>query len=148
MRKNSQYVVQIPSPEINLDLGATVQQLFALSSVNSASNRDKDKYHVDDIKDPTPCTLLYLKDRTSRTIKVAKATVMPSRIHHGQLILAEYAMVEVIAIREGCEFEDLDHPDEDEGIENWLMLKGLSFSGPAKILLSKLVHRRLFCHEA
>jgi hypothetical protein len=83
MRKNPQYVVQIPSPEINLDLGATVQQLFAPSSVDSAPNRDKDKYHVDDIKDPTPCTLLYVKDRTPRTIKVAKATVMPSHIHHG-----------------------------------------------------------------
>jgi hypothetical protein len=49
--------VQLPSPEINLDLGATVQQPFALSSVSSAPNRDKDKYHVDDFKDPTPCTL-------------------------------------------------------------------------------------------
>jgi hypothetical protein len=58
MRKNSQYVVQMPIPEINLDLGATVQELIALSSVSSAPNRDKDKYHVDDIKDSTPCTLM------------------------------------------------------------------------------------------
>jgi hypothetical protein len=34
------------------------------------------------------------------------------------------------------------------GLRNWLMLKGLSFSGLAKILLSKLIHRRLFCHGA
>jgi hypothetical protein len=36
MRKNLQYVMQIPSSEINLDLGATVQQYFALSSADSA----------------------------------------------------------------------------------------------------------------
>jgi hypothetical protein len=34
------------------------------------------------------------------------------------------------------------------GLRNWLMLKGLSFSSPAKILLSKLVRRGLFCHGA
>jgi hypothetical protein len=39
--------MQIPSPKINLDLGATVQQPFALSSDDSAHNRDKDKYSVD-----------------------------------------------------------------------------------------------------
>jgi hypothetical protein len=44
----------MPILEINLNLGATVQQPFAVSSVGSASNRDKDKYHVDDIKDLTP----------------------------------------------------------------------------------------------
>jgi hypothetical protein len=50
MRKNSQYVVQMPTPEINLDLGATIQT-FALSSAGSTPNRDK--YPVDDIKDHT-----------------------------------------------------------------------------------------------
>jgi hypothetical protein len=34
------------------------------------------------------------------------------------------------------------------GLRNWLMLKGLSFSGLAKILLSKHIHHRLFCHGA
>jgi hypothetical protein len=34
------------------------------------------------------------------------------------------------------------------GLRNWLMLNELLFSGPAKILLSKLVHRRLFRHGA
>jgi hypothetical protein len=34
------------------------------------------------------------------------------------------------------------------GLRNWLMLKGLSFSGPAKILLSKLIRCQLFHHRA
>jgi hypothetical protein len=70
-------------PEINLNLGATVQP-FAPSSVGSAQNRYKDKYPVDDIKDPIPCTLMYVKGKTSRTIKVIEATVMPSHILHGR----------------------------------------------------------------
>jgi hypothetical protein len=64
----------MPILEINLNLGASVQP-FAPSSAGSAPNRDKDKYPVDDIKDPTPCTIMYVKGRTSRTIKVAEATV-------------------------------------------------------------------------
>jgi hypothetical protein len=66
---------------------------------------------MDDIKDPTPCTLMYVKYRTSRTIEVAKATVMPSRILHGWPIPTKCAVVEVTTIREGHEFEDLDYPD-------------------------------------
>jgi hypothetical protein len=92
-------------PEINLDLGATVQQPIALSSADSATNRDKDKYPMVDIKDPTPCTLMYVKGRTSRTIKVAEATVMPSHILHGRPVPIECAVVEVTTIREGREFE-------------------------------------------
>jgi hypothetical protein len=61
MRKNPQYVVQMTSSEINLDLSATIQQPIALSSADSAPNRDKDKYPMDDIKDPTPCTVMYVK---------------------------------------------------------------------------------------
>jgi hypothetical protein len=74
----------MPSLEINFDLGATVQQPIALNSIGSAAKRDKDKYPVDHIKDPTPCTLIYVKGGTSRAIEVAKATVMPSRIHQGR----------------------------------------------------------------
>jgi hypothetical protein len=136
------------SSEINLGLGVTVQQPFALSNAVSAPNRDKDKYPMDDIKDPTPCTLMYVKGRTSRTIKVAEATLMPIHILHGRPVPTECAVVEVTTIREGHEFEDLDYPDEDEGIEKLVMLKGLSFSGPAKILLSKPVCRLLFHHGA
>jgi hypothetical protein len=137
MRKNPQYVVQIPSPEINLDLGATVQQPFALSSAGSAPNRDKDKYPVDEIKDPTPCTLMYIKGRTSRTIKIAEATVMPSRILHGCPVPAECAVVEVTTIREGHEFEDLDYPDEDEEIEKLVDHKGTFILWPHKDIIVK-----------
>jgi hypothetical protein len=38
MRKNPQYVVQMTSSEINLDLSATIQQPIALSSADSAPN--------------------------------------------------------------------------------------------------------------
>jgi hypothetical protein len=60
---------------------------------------------------------MYVKGRTSRTIEVAEPTMMPSHIHHGWPIPAECAVVKVTTIREGHEFEDLDYPDEDEGIE-------------------------------
>jgi hypothetical protein len=138
----------MPSPEINLDLGATVQQPFAPSNVGSAPNRDKDMYPMDDIKDPTPCTLMYVKGRTSRTIKVAKDTVMPSRIHHGRPVPAGCVVVKVITIREGHEIEDIDYLMKMRGLKNRLMLKGLLFSGPAKISLSKSICRRLFHHGA
>jgi hypothetical protein len=107
----------MPIPEINLDLSATVQP-FALSNAGSTPNKDKDKYHVDDIKDPTPCTLMYVKDRTSRTIEVAEPTVMPSCILHGRLVLAECAVVEVTMIREGCEFETLTILMKRRGLTN------------------------------
>jgi hypothetical protein len=72
---------------------------------------------VDDIKDPTPYTLMNVKGRTSTTIEVAKATVMPSRILHGRPVQVECAVVEVTTIRKGREFEDLDYPNEEVGIE-------------------------------
>jgi hypothetical protein len=137
MRTNLQYVVQMPSPEINLDLGATVQQPFAPSSVGSAPNRDKDKYPMDDIKDPTPCTLMYVKGKTSRTIEVAKATVMPSRILHGRPVPTDCAVVKVTTIREGHEFKDLDYPDEDEGIEKLIDAKGTFILWPHKVIIVK-----------
>jgi hypothetical protein len=79
---------------------------------------------VDDIKDPTPCTLMYVKGRISRTIEVVEATVMPSRILHGRPVPTECAVVEVTTNREGREFEDLDYPDKDEGIEKLVDAKG------------------------
>jgi hypothetical protein len=124
MRKGPQYVVQMPIPEINLDLGATVQQPIAPISAGFAPNRDKDKYHVDDIKDPTPCTLMYVKGRTSRTIEVVEATMMPSRILHGHPVPTECVVVKVTTIRDGREFKDLDYPEEDEGIETLVDAKG------------------------
>jgi hypothetical protein len=112
--KNPQYVVQMPILEINLDLSDTVQP-FTLSSVGSTPN--KDKYLEDDIKVPTPWTPMYIKGRTTRIIKVAEGIVMPSHIFNGPSVPIECAVVEVTTIREGREFEDLDYPNEEEGIE-------------------------------
>jgi hypothetical protein len=133
-------------PEIKLDLGATVQP-FAPSSVGSSPNKDKDKYPMDDIMDPIPCTLMYVKGRISRTIEVAEANVMYSRILHGRHIPAECAVVDVTMIKEGYEFEETTLM-KMRGLRNWLMLKGLSFSRPTKILLSKTICHRLFHHGA
>jgi hypothetical protein len=107
MRKNTQHVVSMPLQEINLDLSNNVQP-FPMSSAGSAPNEDKDKYPMDDIKDPTPCTLMYVKGRTSRTIEDAEATMMPSRILHSRPVPAKCTVLEVTIIREGCEFEDLE----------------------------------------
>jgi hypothetical protein len=120
----------MPSPEINLDFGATVQQSFALSSADSTTNRDKDKYPVDDIRDPTPCTLMYVKGRTLRTIEVAEA--QPICIFHGRPVPVKCAVVEVTTIREGHEFENLDYPDEEEGIEKLIDAKGTFILWPRK----------------
>jgi hypothetical protein len=76
--------------------------------------------HRDDeeeINESTLCTLLYVKGRMLRTIKVVDAIVMTTRIMHGRPILSECAVVEVTTIREGHEFEDLDYPNEEKGIE-------------------------------
>jgi hypothetical protein len=126
----------MPILEINLDLGVTIQP-FALSSVGSTPNKDKDKYHVDYIKDPSPCTLIYVKGRTSRTIQVAEATMMPSRILHCRPILVECVVVEVTTIREGREFEDLNYPNEEEGIENLVDVKGTFILWPHKDIIVK-----------
>jgi hypothetical protein len=72
---------------------------------------------VDDINELTPCTLLYVKGRTLRTIEVDDAIMMATHIMHGQPIPSECAVVKVTTIREGHEFEDLHYPDKEEGIE-------------------------------
>jgi hypothetical protein len=79
MRKKPQYIVQVHVPEINLDVSSAVQP-FTLSSAGSAP--DNQKYPVDDIKEVTPCTLLYVKGRTLRTVEVADAIVLPGHIFH------------------------------------------------------------------
>jgi hypothetical protein len=93
---------------------------------------------VDDIKDPTPCTLMYVKNRTSRTIKVIEATVLPSRILHGRPVPAECVVVEVTTISEGREFEDLDYPNEDEGIEKLVDAKGIFILWCCKDIIVKI----------
>jgi hypothetical protein len=103
----------------------------APSSVGSAP--DNKKYHVNDINESTPCTLLYVKGRTLRTIEVADAIVMATHIMHGRSVPLECAVVEVTMIREGREFEDLDYPDEERGLRSWKMLKEISSYDPVKI---------------
>jgi hypothetical protein len=127
----------MPSPEINLDLGATVQQPLAPNSAGSAPNRDKDRYPMDDIKHPTPCTLMYVKGRTSRTIEVIESTVMSGHIHHGWPVPAECPVVEVTTIREGHEIDDIDYLDEDEGIEKLVDAKGTFILWPHKDMIVK-----------
>jgi hypothetical protein len=88
---------------------------------------------VDDINEPTPCTLLSVKGRMLRTIEVADAIVMATRIMDGRPIPSECLVVEVTTIREGCEFEDLDYPDKEEGIEKLKDAKGNFIQWPIKI---------------
>jgi hypothetical protein len=114
-----------------LDIGTAPPPVVpALSSAGSAP--DQQKYLVDDINEPTPCTLLYVKGRTLRTIEVADAIMMTTRIMHGQPIPSECAMVEVTTIREGREFDDLDYPDGEEGIEKLKDAKENSSYGHVK----------------
>jgi hypothetical protein len=49
----------------------------------------------------------------------------------------ECAVVEVTTIREGCEFEDIDYPDEDEGIEKLVDAKGTFILWPRKDIIVK-----------
>jgi hypothetical protein len=77
LRKHPELVMQVPVPEVNLDIGTG----FTPSSAGSAL--DKQKYPVDGIMEATPCTLLYVKGRTLKTIEVADAIVMSGRIMHG-----------------------------------------------------------------
>jgi hypothetical protein len=59
-----------------------------------------------------------------RTIEVADTIVMATRIMHGRSTPSECGVVEVTMIIEGLEFEDLDYPDEEEGIEKLKDAKG------------------------
>jgi hypothetical protein len=76
------------------------------------------------MNEPTPYTLLYVKGRTFRTIKVADAIVMATRIMRGRPIPSEYVVVKVTMIRKDHEFEDLDYPDKVEGVEKLKDAKG------------------------
>jgi hypothetical protein len=111
-------------PQVNLEVDtATPQVVPVLSSAGSAP--DNQKYPVNDINEPTTCTLLYVKGMTLRTIEAANAIVMTTHIIHGRPIPSlECAVVGVTTIREGCEFEDLDYIDEEEGIEKPKDAKG------------------------
>jgi hypothetical protein len=128
MRKHPDIIIsQVSVLQINLDIGTE----FTSSSAGSAS--DHQKYHVDDINEPTPCTLLYVKGRTLRTIKVADSVVMATRIMHGRPIPSESIVIQVTMIKEGREFKDLDYPDEEEEIEKLKDAKGNFILWPVKI---------------
>jgi hypothetical protein len=92
---------------------------------------------MDDIKEATPCTLLYVKGRTLKIIEVANAIVMSGRIMHDQSTTSECALVEVTTIREVREFEDLDYPNEEEGIEKLKDAKDNSILWPRKNIILK-----------
>jgi hypothetical protein len=112
MRKHPDIIIsQVSVSQINLDIRTALPRVVpAPSSANTTP--DHQKYLVNDINEPTPCTLLYVKGRMLRTIEVADAIVMATRIIYGWHIPLECAVVEVTMIREGHEFEDLDYPDE------------------------------------
>jgi hypothetical protein len=134
MRKNSQYVVQVYVPEINLDVGGAVQPSTPSSASFAPGNQ---KYPMDDIKEATPCTLLYVKGRTLRIIEVADAIVLPGRIFHSRSVPSECVVVEVTTIRECHEFKDLDYPNEEEGIEKLKDAKGDFILWPRKDIILK-----------
>jgi hypothetical protein len=124
-------------PQINLDIGtASPRVVPAPSSVGSAP--DHQKYHVDDINEPTTCTLLYVKGRALRIIEVADAIVMTTHIMHGRPISSECAVVEVTMIREGPKFYDPDYPDKEEGIEKLKDAKGNFILWPRKDIILKI----------
>jgi hypothetical protein len=113
MRKHPHIIIsQVSIPQIILDIG-TAQHPVVLPPSNTGSAPDQHKYHVDDIIEPTPCTVLYCKGRTLRTIEFVDAIVMATCIMHGRPIPSESAVLKVTTIREGLELEDLDYPDEE-----------------------------------
>jgi hypothetical protein len=137
MRKKPDIVVsQVSIPQINLDIGiASPRVVLALSSAGSTP--DHQKYLVGDINEPTPCTLLYVKGRTLRTIEGADAIVMATHIMHGWSVPSECAVIEVTTIREGHEFEDLDYPDEKEGMKKLKDAKGNFILWPRQDIILK-----------
>jgi hypothetical protein len=78
-----------------------------------------------------------VKGVTLRTIKVADAIVMATRIMYGRLIPSECAVVEVTMFVEGHEFEDPDYPNEEEGIERLKDAKGNFILLPRKDIILK-----------
>jgi hypothetical protein len=89
MTKHPELVItQVSIPQINFDIGTTTPRVVTpLSSADSAPNQQK--YPLDDINEPTPWTLLYVKGGTLRTIEVADAIVKSTRIMHGWPVPSE-----------------------------------------------------------
>jgi hypothetical protein len=72
-----------------------------------------------------------------RTIKVADFIMMATCIMHDRSVPSKCVVVEVTTIREGHEFEDLDYPDEEEGIEKLKDAKGNFILWPYKDIIIK-----------
>jgi hypothetical protein len=72
-----------------------------------------------------------------RTIDVPDAIVMATHIMHCRPIPSGCAVVKVTMSREGLELEDLDYPDEVEGIEKLKYAKGNFFLWPHKDIILK-----------
>jgi hypothetical protein len=123
-------------PQINLEVDTAMPQVVPAPS-SDGSALDNQKYPLDDINELTPCTLLYVKGRTLRTIEVVDATMMATRIMHGRPVPSECVVVKVTTIREGDVFEDLDYPDEEEGIEELKDAKGNFILWPHKDIIIK-----------
>jgi hypothetical protein len=138
MRKHTELVVsQVSIPQINFDIGtATARVVPPPSSVGSAL--DHQKYPVDEINEPTPCTLLYVKLRMLRTFEVANAIVMATRIMHGRPAPSKCDVAKVTTTKEGHEFEDLDYPHQEEGIEKLKDDKGNFILWPHKNIIIKI----------
>jgi hypothetical protein len=117
MRKHPNIVIsQASVPQINLDISTALPQVV-LAPNSASSAPDHQKYPMDNINEPTPCTLLYVKGRTLMTIVVADAIVMATHIMLGWPILSECVVVEVTMIIEGHEFEDHEYPNKEQRIE-------------------------------
>jgi hypothetical protein len=137
MRKHPELIIsQVSIPQINLEVGTAMHQVVPAQST-VGSTPDNQKYPVDDINEPTPCTLLCVKGRMLRTIKVVDAIMMATRIMHGWPVLSDCVVVEVTTIREGHDFEDLDYPDEEEGIEKLKDAKGNFILWPREDIIIK-----------
>jgi hypothetical protein len=80
MRKQPQLIIKESAPQINLNIGT------GFTSSTTGSTLDNQKYHVDDIEEATPCTVLYVNGSTSRTIEVVDTIVMSGHIMHGRFI--------------------------------------------------------------
>ena len=82
-----------------------------------ASTANKVHYLVDDIVNPTPCSIVIRYGiNNHRTREVATGKAIPGRKYHGDDIPEDYCRVEVSTVVQGYENEMLDIPGP-EGIE-------------------------------
>jgi hypothetical protein len=136
MRKHPNIVIsQVSVPQINLDISTAPPPVVPALS-NGGSAPDQQMYHVNDINELNPCTLLYVKGSMLKTIEVVDAILMATHIMHGRPVPSECAVVEVTTIRESCEFEDLDYLDEEE-IEKLKAAKWNFILSPCKDIIMK-----------